>query len=447
MQRSEPSATTKGQATLAAVLPSARKAVADALSAVDALAQLFREGGYRLYLVGGVVREAVAGKFDALTDLDCTTDAHPPEVRRIVDSLATAVWTQGERFGTIGCTVGDRDYEITTHRADYYLSDSRKPLVTFGDDVAADLARRDFTVNAMAVDTADGTLIDPYGGYVDLQAQVLRTPLDPTVSFADDPLRMLRAARFIASHSLNPEPNLVNAVQSMTDRIDIVAVERIRDEFQKLLLQSHPIEGFQFLAATGLITRLIPELNSLRLEESAHVVAAVAADLVSRWAALFVNDSPETASLSLCRMRCSRSLTTSVSALLQARLDLIGTPATRANVRRFVHSCSVPIDDVLAFASAVAKASDTDQTAQSTNLLGAFAESLVELRANEDLDMLVLPLDGTEIMAALAIEAGPEVGRALDFLRNKTFEQGPLSKPEALAALELWSAHELRFKS
>ena len=217
--------------------------LAAALEAASGLARLFSAAGYRLYLVGGVVREAVAGRFLAGADLDCTTDARPPAVRRIVGGAATTLWTQGERFGTIGCVVDGQAFEITTHRAERYDPHSRKPIVAFGDDVEQDLARRDFTVNAMAIDTADGTLIDLHGGRQDLAARVLRTPLDPSISFGDDPLRMLRAARFIASHGLTPDEAVVDAVREMGERLQIVAVERVRDEFEKLLLLEDPFRG------------------------------------------------------------------------------------------------------------------------------------------------------------------------------------------------------------
>ena len=430
------------KATLDAVLPEARQAVAAALSAVGGLAELFKAEGYRLYLVGGVVREAVAGRFVTGADLDCTTDARPPEVRRMVSAAATSVWTQGERFGTIGCILDGRAFEITTHRADYYLSDSRKPRVAFGDEVTADLARRDFTVNAMAIDTADGRLIDPYGGRADLRARVLRTPLDPVVSFGDDPLRMLRAARFTASHGLEPAAALVDAVRRLADRLDIVAAERTRDEFEKLLLSHDPTGGFRFLAETGLITRVVADLSPRRLEQTARVVAAVAPTAVSRWAALFAHGSPAAAAAGLRRLRCSRSLIRSVAALLQARDDLMTIPATHPEVRRFVHGSAAPVDEALDFAAAVAQASGAGHLG-----LAAFAESLAELRRSETLEALAAPLDGTEVIAALGVEPGPEVGRALGFLLERTFEQGPLSKPEALAALELWADRELRFES
>lgn len=413
----------------------AREALSAALSAASGLRRLFDAAGHRLFLVGGVVREAVAGRFLSGADLDCTTDARPAAVRLIVSSVATSLWTQGERFGTIGCVVDGRAFEITTHRAERYEVHSRKPVVAFGDDVIGDLARRDFTVNAMAVDTADGTLVDPYGGRDDLAARVLRTPLDPSVSFGDDPLRMLRAARFIASHGLVPDGPLVGAVQSMGDRLQIVAVERVRDEFEKLLLLDDPSEGFRFLFHTGLIEQVLADLTHRDVAEIGRVTAAVTAEPASRWASLFARDSAEAAAARLRRLRCSNGLVSSAAALIAARARLVETSSSRPDVRRFVHACRMPVDVALAFAEAVATASG-----ESKDRLLDFANTLAELRRIEDVDNFALPVDGDDVMAVLGLDPGPEVGRALDFLRERAFEHGPPSKPDAVEALQRWRA-------
>ena len=413
----------------------APEALSAALSAASSLTQLFGAAGHRLYLVGGVVREAVAGRFLAGADLDCTTDALPATVRRIVSGVATSLWTQGERFGTIGCVVGGQAFEITTHRAERYEIHSRKPVVAFGDDVMADLARRDFTINAMAVDTADGILLDPHGGRDDLAAGVLRTPLDPGVAFADDPLRMLRAARFIASHGLVPDHALVDAVEKMGDRLSIVAMERIRDELEKLLLLDNPSEGFRFLSHTGLIQRVLGHLARHDHAELGRIATAVVAEPAPRWASLFVYDSPETAVACLRGLRCSRALVSSASGLVAARIQLAEAGSSPSEVRRFVYACPAPVDAALAFALSVAAA-----TGESRDLLRSFAETLAELRQTEDVDDPVLPVDGEEVMAVLGLAPGPEVGYALAVLRDRTFEQGPLSKSEASEALRQWWA-------
>ncbi|HEV3402335.1 MAG TPA: CCA tRNA nucleotidyltransferase, partial [Acidimicrobiales bacterium] len=193
------------------------------------LAERFAGAGRRLYLVGGSVRDAILGRSLEEIDLDFTTNARPDETKALVDGWADSVWTQGERFGTIGAARGGRRYEITTHRAEAYAPDSRKPDVAFADAVEADLSRRDFTVNAMALALPDATLVDPFGGIGDLATHRLRTPLAPAESFADDPLRMLRAARFIAGYELVPDLELLHAVRGLRSRLDIVSAERIRE--------------------------------------------------------------------------------------------------------------------------------------------------------------------------------------------------------------------------
>lgn len=409
--------------------------LAAALEAASGLARLFSTAGHRLYLVGGVVREALAGRFLAGADLDCTTDARPQAVRRIVGGVATSLWTQGERFGTIGCVVDGQAFEITTHRAERYDPHSRKPIVAFGDDVEQDLARRDFTVNAMAVDTADGRLIDLHGGRRDLAARLLRTPLDPSISFGDDPLRMLRAARFIASHGLTPDEAVVDAVRAMGERLQIVAVERVRDEFEKLLLLEDPSEGFSFLFGTGLIERVLPEVAGGDPSVLGRVTAAVANELPARWASLFLHDDAGAVGSQLRRLRCSTSLTLAASGLLRAREMLQNTGASPSELRRLVYACPAPVDSALDFARAVAAV-----TGENEERLEDLAAALDELRRREDVDGAELPLDGHAVMMALGLEPGPDVGRALAYLRELAFDEGPLNRSEAVDALRRWRA-------
>src|SRR3954454_4763976 len=213
--------------------------------------------GKRLYLVGGTVRDLLIDKQGGDTDFDATTDAVPSEIKAALNGWADAIWTQGERFGTIGAKKGDRVYEITSHRAEVYTDDSRKPNVQFSNDIEVDLSRRDFTVNAMALELTrtDGeppSLVDPYGGAADLATRTLRTPLRPEVSFSDDPLRMLRAARFIAGYDLEPVPELVAAVRAHAQRLEIVSAERIGGELDKLLVVPDPSAGLWFIVDTGL---------------------------------------------------------------------------------------------------------------------------------------------------------------------------------------------------
>ncbi|MFM7410121.1 MAG: CCA tRNA nucleotidyltransferase, partial [Actinomycetota bacterium] len=223
------------------------------LTELAPLTERFAAAGKRLYLVGGTVRDLLIGRGDATNvnvfDFDATTDARPEETKKILAGWADALWTQGERFGTIGAKKNGRVYEITTHRAEAYSPDSRKPDVAFADAIDADLSRRDFTVNAMALELtgAEPALIDPYNGAADLIARVLRTPLSPEESFSDDPLRMLRAARFVAALNLTPDPGLVAAVKNMADRLEIVSRERVRAELDRLIVLDHPTTGLWFL--------------------------------------------------------------------------------------------------------------------------------------------------------------------------------------------------------
>ena len=266
-------------------------------SPVQELARRLADAGHQCLLVGGSVRDGLLGRDHS--DIDVTTDARPDVVEGLVRGWADAVWTQGARFGTVGAKRKGVTLEITTFRAEVYRPESRKPEVAYADDVETDLSRRDFTVNAMALRLPDGVLVDPYGGAVDLLNQRLRTPLSPEVSFLDDPLRMLRAARFIATFGLVPDDELVEAVEQHRGRLEIVSAERIRDELSKLLLVEDPTAGLWFLAETGLADEFLPELNLMRLEQDpvhhhkdvlAHTIAVVRntrPELLVRLAALF----------------------------------------------------------------------------------------------------------------------------------------------------------------
>ncbi len=270
------------------------------VAATADLAERFSAAGRTLYLVGGSVRDALFPSGDgAAQDFDLTTDARPEEIERLVSGWADHVWTQGARFGTIGCRKDGQLFEITTHRAEVYVPESRKPEVTFGDDIVEDLSRRDFTFNAMALRLPDLELIDPFEGLADLASGRLRTPLDPEVSFGDDPLRMVRAARFSARFSLKPDPALEAAIESMHGRLSIVSRERIRDELDKIMLVEQPSEALWFIVRTGLADEFLPELPGLALEQDpihrhkdvlAHTLAVVdktSPNRLLRLAALF----------------------------------------------------------------------------------------------------------------------------------------------------------------
>ncbi|HMR22857.1 MAG TPA: CCA tRNA nucleotidyltransferase, partial [Micropruina sp.] len=252
--------------------------------AVRRMAGWFERAGHELYLVGGPVRDALLGRLG--NDLDFTTSARPPEIERILRQLSGAIWDMGRDFGTIGCAVTEPVsddpvpgepvethklvIEVTTFRSDAYSSDSRKPAVVFGDHLAGDLVRRDFTVNAMALDMVTGELLDPFGGLSDVEHGVLATPSTPELSFSDDPLRMMRAARFAAQLGFRPVPAVVAAMTAMADRIRIVSAERVRDELIKTIMAPDPRVGLNLLVVTGLAEHVLPELPALRMERDEH---------------------------------------------------------------------------------------------------------------------------------------------------------------------------------
>ena len=249
-----------------------QRAVAEELDrlapVIDELGRRFADAGHELALVGGPVRDAMLGRRH--TDLDFTTSARPEETERLLKGWADALWDVGREFGTIGCRRGEWQVEITTYRAESYDPASRKPEVSYGDDLAGDLGRRDFTVNAMAVRLPGREIEDPYGGVVDLAHRVIRTPGAPEDSFSDDPLRMMRAARFAAQLGFEVDDSVVEAMTAMAERIDIISAERVRDELVKLVTAPWPRRGLTLLVRTGLAERVLPELPALALERDEH---------------------------------------------------------------------------------------------------------------------------------------------------------------------------------
>lgn len=408
-----------------------------ARAAATPLAKRFESTGHRLYLVGGVIREAVLGRDYTRLDLDCTTDAVPEQIKDIVAPLASAVWTQGERYGTIGCLVGGRIFEITTHRSESYEPDSRKPFVDFAGDLQGDLARRDFTVNAMAMEVTSGRLADPFNGLADLASSRLRTPLDPRIAFGDDPLRMLRAGRFVAGYDLTPDPSLIAALRDMAARIGVVSAERIRDEVQLLLLCSDPTAGLRLLAAAGLLARILPGYDSVDIETSSRVVAALPETAADRWAGLLA-DLPSVAPELLRAMRCGTELIAAVTARLAA-VEALTLPALDApSVRRLVReTLQMPADSAIAFARPVFGVRGGPSTA-----LGAFETALAGLRCVEQVDDFEAPLDGSDVMAVLGLDPGPDVGLALNQLREIAYERGPIGAAEATRELQRWWAEQ-----
>jgi poly(A) polymerase len=446
------------------------------LEATAELAERFTAAGRSLYLVGGSVRDALYPTTKSATDdFDLTTDARPDQIEQLVRGWADDVWTQGARFGTIGCRRGENVYEITTHRAEVYVPDSRKPEVTFGDDIEVDLSRRDFTINALALRLPDMELLDPFDGLGDLAAGRLRTPLDPEISFGDDPLRMLRAARFAARFNLKPDPALEAAVEAMHERLSIVSRERIRDELDKIVMVDVPSEALWFVVRTGLAADFIPELPGLALEQDpihrhkdvlAHTLAVVdktSKDRLLRLAALFHDvGKPKTRAITnggvtfhhhemvgarmtrtrMTALRYSAEDTDTVVRLveLHLRFHTYRLGWTDKAVRRYVRDAG-PLLDLL---NELTRCDCTTRNASKARALARRMDELeariAELGQQEELDRLRPDLTGNQVMELLSVAPGPGVGQALGFLMELRLDEGPLSEEEATARLREWWA-------
>ncbi len=445
-------------------------------------------GGWSVYLVGGVVRDLLLGRrFAADTEVDMTTDARPAQIKAALEGWVDAIWTQGERFGTVGCRLGDRVVEVTTHRADVYVETSRKPSVSFGDDVHSDLSRRDFTINAMAVrlpaaavappKEAEVELLDPFGGVKDLSEGVLRTPLAPEESFSDDPLRMLRAARFVSSLGVVPHPEATKAMTALAERLSIVSSERLSRELELLMGTSDPAPGVRLLNETGMLreifARSLADDELLIFEE----VAASSSALVARLSALLW--SFEDASEILRNLRFSTRVIERVASTIEAadsllsavpgpdltsghqnatspdgrsvgareeRRDLIAAddageacPVSDAAVRRWAAASKAAAPDAIRLTAATVDARcERLQSRISRKWLDEFAEIYRRLSEIEELDSPSVPLSGREVMAELNVQPGPVVGEALRFLEELRIIEGPQSAAQARASLRDW---------
>jgi poly(A) polymerase len=460
---------------------------APVLEEVGPLADAFAASGHRLYLVGGVVRDLLLGE-DQPVDYDFTTDAPPDDIEAIVRRFPAveAVWTQGKRFGTIGAKIrvgaGEAarvvDHEITTHRAEAYDPDSRKPEVSFSTEIEADLSRRDFTINAMALSLGGGvrgaTLVDPFGGTADLAAKVLRTPLSASESFSDDPLRMLRAARFLTRYDLKPDDELVEAVEAMGERLSIVSAERIRDELDRLLVLDDPSPGLWFLADTGLADHFLPELTAMRLEQDpihhhkdvlAHTIAVVrktSPDLVLRLAALLHDiGKPATrdfgpkgvtfhhhevvgARMTRARMKALKypnEIREDVAQLvfLHLRFHGYGDEAwTDSAVRRYVRDAGHLLEKLNELTRCDCTTRNRRKAEMLARRMDALEERIEALREQEAIDALRPDLDGQQVMELLGVRPGPVVGEALGMLLEARMEEGPLGEEEATRRLLAW---------
>ncbi|MEA3185106.1 MAG: poly(A) polymerase [Ilumatobacteraceae bacterium] len=469
------------------MIPARFRPVLDELSP---LTERFASAGHRLYLVGGTVRDLLIGDDRDDFDFDATTSARPAEIKACLEGWADAIWTQGERFGTIGAKKNGRPYEITTHRAEAYNDDSRKPHVEFADEIEVDLSRRDFTINSMALELTAATpsLVDPFGGAADLATRTLRTPLSPEVSFSDDPLRMLRAARFIARYDLRPVEQLTAAVTAMHARLSIVSAERIRDELDKLMTVAHPTAGLWFAIETGLADEFLPELPAMRLEQdpihrhkdvlthTLAVVENVRADMRpdfdfrrTRLAALFHDvGKPQTrgfqkskgvtfhhhdavgARMTRKRLTALRYANDDIEAIselvaLHLRFHTYEMGWTDSAVRRYVRDAGPLLAELNVLTRCDCTTRNERKAAVLAKRMDELEERIAELAQLEELAAIRPELDGTQVMEQLGVGPGPIVGKALAFLMEIRLDEGLLGEAAIRRRLDQWRAdHQAR---
>jgi poly(A) polymerase len=448
---------------------------------VDELGELFAHAGHELALVGGSVRDALLGRLG--NDLDFATSARPDEVLRITKGWRDSQWETGIAFGTVGLLKYGLHLEITTYRFETYEPGSRKPEVTYGDSLDEDLRRRDFAVNAMAVSVPDNVFHDPFGGAADLRAKTLRTPGLPEDSFSDDPLRMMRAARFAAQLGFEVDRGVSAAMSAMADRILKISAERVRDELSKLMLSPDPRRGLALLVDTGLADRVLPELPKLRLETDEHfrhkdvyehtltvVEQAMALekgepDLVLRLAALLHDiGKPATrrkepggrvsfhhhevvgakmAKARLTALKYPKDVASDVSRLVELHLRFHGYGAgewTDSAVRRYVRDAGPLLERLHKLTRSDCTTRNKRRAAALSGAYDELENRIETLREQEAVDALRPELDGFEIGAALGIPPGPDLGRAYRFLLELRLDEGPIGKEAATAALREWAA-------
>ena len=449
----------------------------------SSLAAAFKEKGYRLALVGGPVRDAILGRLG--NDLDFTTDAHPLETKKILNVWAESVWDTGILFGTIAGKRGDTTVEVTTYRSESYDEDSRKPDVVYGENIEGDLSRRDFTVNSMALELTTQTpqFIDPFNGVEDLTKRILRTPASAEQSFSDDPLRMMRAARFASQLNFDVHPDVLAAMKDMAQRLSIISAERIRDEFTKLLMSPNPRKGISILVETGLAEIALPEIPKLKLEIDEHhhhkdvyehsitvLEQAIAQEgrlggpnLVIRLASLLHDiGKPKTrnliagggvsfhhhevvgARLAKARMKALRFDNETIEAVenlvaLHLRFHGYGDGEwTDSAVRRYVRDAG----DLLTHLHVLTRADCTTRNVKKAERLARVYDNLEEriarLMEEEELSKIRPDLDGAQVMSLLGIKPSADVGKALDFLMELRMENGPLGEERATEELLQW---------
>jgi len=450
------------------------------------LADAFADAGFELALVGGPVRDALLGR--ATNDLDYTTDARPDDILRIVKPISTATWDVGREFGTIGAKVQGEQVEITTYRADSYDGVTRKPTVEFGDTLEQDLTRRDFTVNAMALRVPGPTLVDPTGGVEDLLAEVLRTPIDAHVSFGDDPLRMLRAARFSSQLGFRVAPETVAAMTELRETLRIVSAERIQGELVKLLQTDDPVRGIRLLVETGLAGEFLPEIPALRLEVDEHhhhkdvyehsltvLRQAIelertrhpdsAPDVPLRLAALLHDiGKPATRKLEpgggvsfhhhdvkgarlarkrLNALRFDSATIGSVTQLIEQHLRFFGYAEgawTDSAVRRYVRDAGDELERLHILTRADVTTRNRRKAATLRSAYDDIERRIAELAAQEELDAMRPELDGNRIQEVLGIPPGRDVGEAYRFLLDIRLDEGLIGPDAAEQRLREWWA-------
>lgn len=467
-----------------AIATSAVTTALEAMTDVIELSRIFDEAGFEFAIVGGSVRDLILNR--KISDLDFTTNAVPDQILKLVTPWADTVWDIGIAFGTVGARRKDFQVEITTYRSEIYQDESRKPEVTFGSTLDEDLIRRDFTINAMAVRLPSVTFVDPFGGIDDLFKKVIRTPRQPELSFSDDPLRMMRAARFASQLGFTPVVDVLLAATEMSERINIVSAERVRDEFTKLIMGDFPALGLEILEGTKLAQHVIPELPALQLEIDEHhkhkdvyehslIVLQQAIDLESthepkcepdlilRLAALLHDiGKPKTrrfesgggvsfhhhevvgakiARKRLTAMRYPGDVIDSVCKLTELHLRFHGYGQgqwTDSAVRRYVRDAG----DELARLHKLTRADCTTRNPRRAAILAATYDNLEDriaiLAEQEELNSIRPDLDGNEIMQILDVPSGPMIGKAYNYLLNVRLDEGPLSREEAIERLTAW---------
>ena len=451
--------------------------------AATSLATAFKAAGFKLALVGGPVRDAILGRLG--NDLDFTTNAHPKESEKILKKWADSVWDIGAAFGTVAGKKGEITVEITTYRSENYEKDSRKPSVEFGENIEGDLSRRDFTINAMALEltTDEPTFIDLFNGVGDLQNKIIKTPGKPSDSFTDDPLRMMRAARFMSQLNFTIDESVLVAIKEMAHRLSIISSERVRDEFIKIIMSDNPRLGISLLVECGLADIFLPEIPKLKLEIDEHhhhkdvyehsltvLEQAIAleerlggANLTLRLAALLHDiGKPKTKALiagggvsfhhhevvgakmtkeRLRTLRFDNHIVKDVGQLVFLHLRFHGYGSgewTDSAVRRYVRDAGELLDHLHLLTRADCTTRNQKKAQLLANTYDQLEQRIKELMQQEELNKIRPDLTGEQIMQILNIKASPMVGKAYDFLLELRLENGPIGEDKAKEALLTW---------